>query len=121
MSIDKFSELLIFRAKKETLLDFEKSRQHNADMKTNHPCVYILRCKDGTLYTGWTNDFEKRLAAHNSGRGAKYTKGRGPVTPVYLEYLPDRETALRREATIKKLPLKKKQQLIASETNRLPR
>lgn len=88
-----------------------------AESCAKRPCVYILRCKDGTLYTGWTNDFEKRLAAHNSGKGAKYTKGRGPVTPVYLEYLPDRETALRREAAIKKLPLKKKQQLIMSPVN----
>lgn len=85
----------------------------------NQPCVYILRCKDGTLYTGWTNDFEKRLEAHNSGKGAKYTRGRGPVVPVYLEYFEDKVAATKREAAIKKLPLKKKQLLISSSSNRL--
>lgn len=89
-------------------------------MMTPSPCVYILRCKDNSFYTGWTNDFEKRLAAHNNGKGAKYTRGRGPVTPVYLEFLPDREAALKREAAIKKLPRHKKQQLIASLSNQLP-
>ena len=46
------------------------------------PCVYMLRCKDGSLYTGWTNDFEKRLAAHQSGKGAKYTRSHLPVEPA---------------------------------------
>lgn len=49
--------------------------------------VYILRCRDESLYTGWTNDLEKRLEAHNSGKGAKYTRGRCPVTLVYSETL----------------------------------
>lgn len=74
--------------------------------------VYILKCRDGSLYTGWTNNIEKRLAAHNSGAGAKYTKGRGPVTLVYLEKLPDRSAALRREAAIKKLTRQQKKDLI---------
>lgn len=87
--------------------------------KTNTPCVYILRCKDNTLYTGWSNNFEKRLAAHTSGKGAKYTKGRGPFTPVYLEYFPDKISATKREAAIKKLTLDKKRQLIESEQNQL--
>ena len=65
--------------------------------------VYMLRCKDGSLYTGWTNDLEHRLAMHNSGRGAKYTRGRGPLELVYSEELPDKEAALRRECAIKKL------------------
>ena len=86
-------------------------------IKNDCPCVYILRCKDGTLYTGWTNDFNKRLEAHNSGKGAKYTRGRGPVTPVYLELLPDKSSATKREAAIKKLPLKKKQLLLSSPLN----
>ena len=47
--------------------------------------VYILRCADGTLYTGWTNDLERRVAAHNSGKGAKYTRSRLPAEPVYYE------------------------------------
>ena len=65
--------------------------------------VYMLRCKDGSLYTGWTNDLEHRLAMHNSGRGAKYTRGRGPLELVYSEELADKEAALRRECAIKKL------------------
>lgn len=87
--------------------------------KINRPCVYMLRCKDGSLYTGWTNNFEKRLEAHNCGKGAKYTRGRGPVIPVYLEYLPDKISATKREAEIKKLPLKKKQLLLSSPLNEL--
>ncbi len=87
--------------------------------KQKQPCVYILECKDGTLYTGWTNDFEKRIKAHNEGKGAKYTRGRGPVKPVYLEYLPDKITATKREAAIKKLTLPKKRQLIAASVNQL--
>lgn len=77
-------------------------------------CVYILECADGSLYTGWTNDIENRLSAHNRGMGAKYTRGRGPVKLVYIEYLPDRSSALRREAAIKKLSRDKKRSLIAS-------
>lgn len=87
--------------------------------KKNQPCVYILRCKDGSLYTGWTNDLKKRLEAHNSGKGAKYTRGRGPVEPVYLEYFEDKVSATKREAAIKKLPLKKKQLLLSSDLNTL--
>ena len=85
----------------------------------NRPCVYILKCKDGSLYTGWTNDFKKRLEAHNSGKGATYTRGRGPLVPVYLEYFEDKVSATKREAAIKKLPLKKKQLLLLSECNSL--
>lgn len=87
--------------------------------KTDRPCVYILRCKDGSLYTGWTNNFEKRLQAHRSGKGAKYTRGRSPLVPVYLEYFPDKISATKREAAIKKLPRKKKQLLLESSSNEL--
>ena len=65
--------------------------------------VYILRCADGTLYTGITNDVPRRLAAHNSGRGAKYTRGRGPVELVYREACGEKSAALRREAAVKRL------------------
>ena len=65
--------------------------------------TYLLECSDGTLYCGWTNDLEKRVNAHNSGRGAKYTRGRGPLEPVYREDCADRSAALRREAAIKRL------------------
>lgn len=84
-----------------------------------HPCVYMLRCKDGSLYTGWTNDFEKRLAAHQNGKGAKYTRSHLPVEPVYLEYLPDKITATKREAQIKKLRPELKRKLLRSASNEL--
>lgn len=74
--------------------------------------VYMLRCKDGSLYTGWTNDLEHRLAMHNSGRGAKYTRGRCPLELVYSEELPDKEAALRRECAIKKLRREQKLALL---------
>ena len=76
--------------------------------------VYILRCADGTLYTGYTDDVERRCAVHNSGRGAKYTRGRRPVTVVYRERCDDRSGALRREAAIKSLTRSQKEQLIAA-------
>lgn len=74
--------------------------------------VYILRCRDGTLYTGITDDVERRLKAHNSGKGAKYTRGRGPVELVYREEQPDKSAALKREIAIKKLPREGKLALI---------
>ena len=76
--------------------------------------VYILLCADGTLYTGSTNDVEKRLRAHQSGRGAKYTRSRLPVCLVYQEAAVDKGTALRREAAIKKLSREQKLALIES-------
>ena len=74
--------------------------------------VYILRCADGTLYTGSTTDVEKRLAVHNSGSGAKYTRARRPCTLAYCEEAADRRAALRREAAIKKLTRTEKLALI---------
>ena len=73
--------------------------------------VYILECKDHTLYTGMTDDFPRRLAAHESGKGAKYTKGRGPFTLRYLEHCKDRSEALRREYALKQLSRPEKLQL----------
>ncbi|MFZ3172482.1 MAG: GIY-YIG nuclease family protein [Carboxydocellales bacterium] len=78
--------------------------------------VYIVRCKDGTLYTGSTNNIEKRLAAHNKGEGAKYTRGRQPVTLLYLEKLPSWSLSLRREHLIKGLSREKKLNLINSSS-----
>lgn len=75
--------------------------------------VYILKCSDGTFYTGWTTDIEARVNTHNSGSGAKYTRGRRPVSLVYYEELPDKSAALKREAAIKRLPRNKKLELIA--------
>ena len=62
--------------------------------------TYILKCRDETLYTGWTNDIEKRLEAHNAGKGAKYTRSRRPVELVYLEQFETKEEAMRREYAI---------------------
>lgn len=66
-------------------------------------CVYILRCKDGTLYTGATDDIAHRLAMHRAGKGAKYTRGRAPLTLVYREECADLSAALKREHAIKRL------------------
>lgn len=73
--------------------------------------LYILECKDGTLYTGITDDLERRLAAHRSGKGAKYTRGRGPLKLRYLEDCPDRSAALKREFAIKQLTKAQKWEL----------
>jgi putative endonuclease len=67
------------------------------------PFVYILKCSDDTLYTGWTKDLNKRLNKHNEGQGAKYTRGRLPVTLVYYEVYETKEEALKREIKIKKM------------------
>jgi len=72
---------------------------------------YIVECADGTYYTGWAIDPEKRLQVHNKGRGAKYTKMRLPVKLVYVEEQPDRSTAMKRERAIKKMTREKKQEL----------
>jgi len=73
---------------------------------------YLLHCADDTLYCGITNDMEKRLAMHNAGEGAKYTRGRLPVRVVYCEACADKSVALKREIQIKKMPRSKKRALI---------
>lgn len=65
--------------------------------------TYMLKCKDGSLYTGWTNDIANRLDVHRSGKGAKYTRGRGPLELVYLEVFDTKTEAMHREAYIKKM------------------
>ena len=77
--------------------------------------VYLLRCADGSLYCGWTTDLAGRLAAHNSGKGAKYTRSRRPVTLVYHEEVESWSAALRREAAIKKLTRREKLELVKGE------
>lgn len=74
--------------------------------------VYILRCCDDSLYTGWTNNLEKRVKAHSNGKGAKYTKARLPIELVYFEEFEDKIEAMRREYAIKKLTRKEKLLLI---------
>lgn len=76
--------------------------------------IYILQCKDNTLYTGYTVNLEKRLKAHNSGTGAKYTRGRIPVSMVYSEEYEDKIEAQKRERAIKKLSRTQKLYLITS-------
>ena len=77
--------------------------------------TYILECKDGTYYTRWTNNLEKRLKDHNEGRGAKYTKARRPVLLRYYEEFATKEEAMRREYEIKRMPRKEKEKLICKQ------
>ena len=74
--------------------------------------VYILSCSDNTLYTGWTNDLERRINVHSSGKGAKYTRGRLPVKLVYFEKFNDKKLAMKREYAIKRLSREEKLKLI---------
>ncbi len=76
--------------------------------------TYILRCGDGSLYTGWTNDLKKRLAVHNEGKGAKYTRSHLPVALAYYETFATKEEAMHREAEIKRLSRPEKERLIAT-------
>lgn len=79
--------------------------------------TYILKCADGTLYTGWTTDLAKRLKAHNEGRGAKYTRGRVPVRLCYFEEFDDKTAARSREWHIKQLSRREKLALIETTEN----
>ena len=74
--------------------------------------VYMVMCVDGTIYTGYTTNLNRRIEMHNSGRGAKYTRSRLPVAPVYKEVLPSKSEALKREAALKKLTRTEKLKLI---------
>lgn len=74
--------------------------------------TYILKCRDGSLYTGWTTDLERRLKEHNSGKGAKYTKSRRPVLLAYYETFDTKEEAMKREYAIKRLRRKDKLKLL---------
>jgi len=76
---------------------------------------YILECCDGSYYTGWSSDPQRRLREHNSGKGARYTRSRRPVRLVYLEELPDKSSALKRERAIKALSRPKKIKLVSSQ------
>lgn len=75
-------------------------------------CVYVLECADGSLYTGWTNDIEKRLTVHNAGRGSRYTRSRLPVALRYMEVCANKSEAMRREREIKSLSRADKLKLI---------
>ena len=79
--------------------------------------TYIMRCRDGSLYTGWTNDLDRRLREHNAGKGAKYTKSRRPVVLVYFEVYDTKEEAMSREYAIKHHKRKEKLKLVESDEN----
>lgn len=74
--------------------------------------VYMLRCKDDSLYTGWTTNLDRRIKKHNAGKGAKYTRGRGPVELVYYEKYETKKEATKREYEIKRLHKKYKEKLV---------
>lgn len=74
--------------------------------------TYIVECADGSFYTGWTNDIKKRIECHNAGKGAKYTKPRLPVRLIYLEKWDTKQSAMKREAEIKKFSRKQKEKLV---------
>jgi len=83
------------------------------EISKREPCYcYIAQCSDGTFYTGWTTDPERRIKTHNAGRGARYTRMRRPVKLVYVEAQPDRVSAMKREHAIKMLTHQQKQKLI---------
>ena len=77
--------------------------------------TYIVECSDHTFYTGWTNDLEKRIQAHNDGKGAKYTKTRRPVQLVYHEVFDTKQEAMQREYAIKQLSRRQKEDLIKNK------
>ncbi len=79
--------------------------------------TYLLRCADGSLYCGWTNDLERRFASHNAGTASKYTRSRLPVTPVYAELNETKQAAMRREYRIKRMSKNEKEALITSKAN----
>ena len=87
--------------------------RYRREMENNMNYTYLLECSDGTLYCGWTNDLEKRVKAHNSGRGAKYTKPRRPVRLVWYETFETKEEAMSREVRVKRLSRKQKDELVA--------
>ena len=80
--------------------------------------TYMVACSDGSLYTGWTNDLEKRVRSHNEGKGARYTKSRRPVELVWHEAFPTKEEAMRREYEVKQLTRREKVALIRGEGSR---
>lgn len=95
------------------MMSLKKEMVALAQQQNNY--VYIVRCRDQTLYTGWTNQLEKRIEAHNAGKGAKYTKARRPVELVYFATFEHKSEALKREYQIKQLKRSEKEKLILSK------
>jgi putative endonuclease len=90
-----------------------KGRRPSRAHLTGSAYVYLLRCRDRTFYTGWTTDLDRRVARHQAGTGARYTRSRLPVELVYVERLPDRHQARRREWTVRRLSHEEKADLAA--------
>lgn len=85
-------------------------KENEKELKKNY--TYIVKCSDGTYYTGWTNNLLKRIKTHNQKKGAKYTKSRLPVRLVYFEIFDTKEKAMRREYEIKQMKRKEKEKMI---------
>ena len=88
---------------------YEEKKIPQQEIKMHY--TYMLQCKDGTYYIGYTNDLEKRVKAHNEGKGAKYTKGRGPVELIYYEEYEEKSIAMRREWEMKRMTRSQKEEL----------
>jgi putative endonuclease len=84
-------------------------------MESNEHYFYVLSCNDGSLYAGYTNNLDKRIKLHNSGKGAKYTRGRGPVTLLFSKSFQTKSEALKAEYAFKQLTKKKKQEFLIKE------
>lgn len=84
-------------------------------MGNNRHYFYVLTCNDGSLYGGYTNNLERRLKLHNEGKGAKYTRGRGPLTLTFFKEFDNKSDALKAEYQFKKLPRKKKEEFLQNE------
>lgn len=100
-----------FDLSNEFVVNLKKQRQSGANMEH---FAYMLKCADGTIYSGYTNDLKKRLAAHNNGNGAKYTRSRLPVILAYYESFDSKSDAMKREAAFKNLKRADKERLIAT-------
>ncbi|WHY88906.1 GIY-YIG nuclease family protein [Neobacillus novalis] len=84
-------------------------------MESSHHYFYVLTCSDGSLYGGYTNNLDRRIRMHNEGKGAKYTRGRGPVQLTYFKGYPNKSDALRAEYNFKRLPRRKKLEFLLKE------
>jgi len=89
----------------------------NNAVHTRKAYVYIIRCRNNSLYTGWTTDLERRIKEHNEGIGSKYTRANGPVKLVYFEEMESKIKAMKREYEIKQLPKEKKELLIKKQNS----
>jgi len=111
-SINGSARALVFGVKSSIMCGFLRGGIGCAILNAVRWCVYLLKCGDGTLYAGITNDLQKRLGAHRKGRGARYTRGRGPLRVVHVEPAEDRAAASRREHELKRMRRRDKLRLL---------